>query len=463
MKRMFVRQLLLTLAMVLLAVLLVGTAFQTLLFSRTVERQKADLRETADAVAEIARIYDGYGSPELALQLSFACRATGEDVLLLDEDGTVRCCSCGILKCEHLGERFDAASLGSDAAASTRAGALYGAKRLAAVCAVPDGGYVIASAEYTEVNAVMRDTVRINLLTVAVVFPVCIAAVWFLIRRQTRPIRRLTEAAKQLGRGDLSVRVSAVGGETSETAELAAAFNNMAQSLEMAETRRSEFIANVSHELKTPMTTISGYMDGMLDGTIPPERQAHYMQIISSEVKRLSRLVRNMLDVSRMKDKGIPAEKKRSFDICGTVGETLLGFERKINEKHIEVEAELPPEGAPAYGDPDAIAQVVYNLTDNAVKFCPEGGTLTVRVEEAQNSRWLIGISNGGPAIPPEELPLLFDRFHKADKSRSGDRDGWGLGLYIVNTILLAHGEDIYVTSRDNLTTFSFTVHKAPV
>ena len=138
----------------------------------------------------------------------------------------------------------------------------------------------------------------------------------------------------------------------------------------------------------------------------------------------------------------------------------LLSFEQKINDKHLEVEAELPDQGAKSCADPDAITQVVYNLIDNAVKFCPEHGTLGVRIEQIKTGKYLVAIRNTGPTIPAEELPLVFDRFHKTDKSRSVDRDGWGLGLYIVKTIILGHEEDIYVTSRDGVTEFSFTMPK---
>ena len=242
-----------------------------------------------------------------------------------------------------------------------------------------------------------------------------------------------------------------------EMHELAAEFNNMAASLEQSEIRRREFVANVSHELKTPMTTIAGFMDGMLDGTIPPERHRQYMQTVSDEVRRLSRLVRSMLDISRLQSQGIPEQRKRRFDIVESVGQVLISFEQKINDKHIEVEADLPDEGLMVWADSDAITQVIYNLTDNAVKFCPQEGQLWVRVA-AEGQRARVTVGNTGPTIPPEELPLVFDRFHKMDKSRSVDRDGYGLGLYIVKTIIEGHGEDIFATSKDGRTEFSFTL-----
>ena len=140
-----------------------------------------------------------------------------------------------------------------------------------------------------------------------------------------------------------------------------------------------------------------------------------------------------------------------------SVGQVLITFEQKINDKHIEVEADLPDEGLMVWADSDAITQVIYNLTDNAVKFCPQEGQLWVRVA-AEGQRARVTVGNTGPTIPPEELPLVFDRFHKMDKSRSVDRDGYGLGLYIVKTIIEGHGEDIFATSKDGRTEFSFTL-----
>ena len=223
------------------------------------------------------------------------------------------------------------------------------------------------------------------------------------------------------------------------------------------EKMRQDFTANVSHELKTPMTTIAGYLDGILDGTIPPEKHRVYMELVSTEVRRLSRLVRNMLDVARLKDQGIPPDKLTDFDICEEASQALLSFEQRINQKHLNVDIDMPEFGLTVHAFADAVSQVIYNLLDNAVKFIDDGGTLSIHARQ-QGGKAVVSIANTGPTIDPAELPLIFDRFHKTDKSRSTDRDGVGLGLYIVKTIVLAHGEDIYVTSRDGKTEFTFTM-----
>ena len=251
---------------------------------------------------------------------------------------------------------------------------------------------------------------------------------------QSQPIKEIAAAARQFGHGELDVRVN-VGKRKDEVGELAEAFNAMADSLARSEQRRSEFVANVSHELKTPMTTIAGFADGILDGTIPPEKEKEYLKIISSETRRLSRLVRSMLDLSRLQSDERLAQQQ--FDVSETLVRTLVSLESKVNGKALEVDTQLPDEPVQVWGDQDAITQVCYNLLDNAIKFSRQGGTLGISVT-TKGAKAYVSIRDEGETIPPEEVSLIFDRFHKTDHSRSEDRDGVGLGLYIVKTILIA-------------------------
>ena len=245
-------------------------------------------------------------------------------------------------------------------------------------------------------------------------------------------------------------------GRDDELGELAASFNNMAENLQQTERQRREFITNISHELKTPMTTIAGYTDGILDGTIPPENERQYLQIISDESRRLSRLVRRMLDVSQLQAID-PLREGKHFDICESMRRVLISMERKITDRNLDVEADIPEEPILVLGDKDMITQVIYNLLENATKFAREGSTLYLGVTTI-DGKARVTVRNEGDTIPAEELPLLFERFHKSDKSRSEDKDGYGLGLYIVKTILEQHKEKISVTSEDGVTAFSFSL-----
>jgi signal transduction histidine kinase len=469
-KRSFGGQMMLTVFLIFLTLTILSAATQ-LLYKRLFLDFMADhvtaSASAAGSMAEFLGTDSGRERQQLCIQLNYTARAGGNDTVVCDESGTIIACSCGPQTCEHLGYQFskdllNAASADQTAFRSNVEIGCYGEVRMAAVKLVQtktgEIRYLVSSSSAAAVSQRLQEALRVNILVVLAVMLLSIPVVWFITQRQMKPIKQMTAAARRMAHGQMDVRVDVDETDTAELNELAVAFNNMAQALAQSERKRQEFVANVSHELKTPMTTISGYMEGMLDGTIPPDQQPKYMEITAGEVKRLSRLVRSMLDISRLQDKGVPQERKRSFDLCQTVGEVLLSFEQQINAKGLEVETDLPDQGARSCADPDAITQVVYNLIDNAVKFCPAGGTLGLKISPTKRGKYLVSVSNTGPTIPADELPLVFDRFHKTDKSRSVDRDGWGLGLYIVKTIILAHEEDIYVTSRDGVTEFSFTM-----
>jgi len=225
------------------------------------------------------------------------------------------------------------------------------------------------------------------------------------------------------------------------------------------EKMRSSFLGNVSHDLRTPMTTISGFIDGILDGTIPKEKHDYYLRIISGEVKRLSRLVSALLDISRIQ----AGERKfvpENFDICELGREILISFEKRIDEKRLDVSFECDRDSMIAFADRDAIHQVLYNLCDNAVKFSREGGMLRMRFE-VLDKRIHVSVYNEGNGISAEDLPFVFDRFYKTDKSRSLDKTGVGLGLYICRSVIEAHEENITVRSEEGkYCEFEFTVRE---
>lgn len=458
-------------AVILAAFVFLGICSQMFLYHYFISAGEDTLYSNAKAASELASAYASIGSMEQNLSfymdLSFSSRFSNTQTLICDKDGTVVLCSEDLQLCTHCGKKIPTGVL-ADAfregrvTSSAMVEGIYAEARLAV--AVPilsyDGrllGMVVSSMQMTHIHAMLRQAATVFIITTACVLVVVLVFLLIVTRRQNKPIRSFAAAARQLGHGQFDVRVSTEHMASKEFAELAVAFNNMAASLQTAEAQRQDFVANVSHELKTPMTTIAGYLDGMLDGTIPSQKHTHYMQIVSAEVRRLSRLVRSMLEISRMQSRGLAENSKMKFDIMEAVGKVLVSFEQKINEKSLEVHAALSDEPLYVLAHQDSITQVIYNLMDNAVKFCSAGGQLGVQVQ-VQAAKAVVSISNTGPTIPGNELPLIFERFHKTDKSRSVDRDGVGLGLYIVKTIICSHGEDVYVQSRDEKTTFSFTV-----
>ena len=470
MKTTFRRQLTLVLCLLLAATILIGVSFW-ILFDRYVEKlQSESLASTAKSVGMLVKAYsDDYIEDwDFRTNLSVASIASENDVLVCSPEGKVLLCAKELQSGEHVGKLLDEkaaeAILNGEENVDSAASALYGEDRLAVGLPVRDENgndlcIVLASVRQSKLSELTGRTLRIFIITALLVLVVLLFAVPFLTRREIRPLQTMAAAARQIAHGNLDVRVP-TGNRTEEIEELAVAFNNMAVSVQKSDTARQEFVANVSHELKTPMTTIAGYLDGMLDGTSPPEKHREYMELVSSEARRLSRLVRSMLNVSKLRDQGVPKDQLKDFDVCGAAGQALLSFEQRINQKKLHVEVHMPDEGLMVNGVPDTITQVIYNLLDNAVKFINEEGTLSIEVSTQENHA-VVTVGNTGPTIAPDELPLIFDRFHKTDKSRSTDRDGVGLGLYIVKTIIMAHGQDIYVTSRDGLTKFTFTLSLA--
>lgn len=307
----------------------------------------------------------------------------------------------------------------------------------------PQVGVVFATTSPASMNAIQLEAFKIFLVAAVLALCISFCVVGLFAYRLVRPLRQMSAAARSFGAGDFSVRVPVTSAD--EMGQLAVSFNNMANSLTNSEGMRRSFIANVSHELKTPMTTIAGFIDGILDGTIPNGEQDKYLHIVSDEVKRLSRLVKSMLDLSRI-DSGEMKIHPSSFDITHTVVTTLLTFEQSIDEKHIGIEGLEDASPIQVYGDPDLLHQVVYNLVENAVKFTNQGGTIRVQAIDSVD-RTTVAIENTGPGIAAEDLPMVFDRFYKGDKSRSRDKNGMGLGLYLVRTILQLHGGNIQVSS----------------
>ena len=474
MKSSFSRSFSMVAAILLLALTVLGACFQYLVKEYLTRTTVADLRSDAQIISNLAAAYsiDGnLSSRDFLLNLDVASQVSNSDIVICDGTGRVVLCSDALSGCEHQGLRLNREYLqkvlttGHDEATGIIRG-LYSDRRFVVSVPITSGtesgtlvsGIVIVSTPTQATNEILSRISNIFLTTALFVVLISVLGVSLLVRRENRPLRDMAKAANAFGHGDLEARVKVEDSSSEEMEELALAFNNMASSLQKSEYQRQEFVANVSHELKTPMTTISGYVDGILDGTIPPERQGHYLRIVSDETKRLSRLVRSMLDISRLQSEGgIPEEKKTHFDLEETVGQVLITFEKKINDKGLQVDVDMPEHPVYTRANQDYITQVVYNLLDNAVKFCPQGGELGIRIREG-GSKAYVSVSNQGDTIPPEELSLLFDRFHKLDKSRSQNRDGWGLGLYIVKTIVCSHGENISVTSKDGKTEFTFTM-----
>lgn len=465
----YLRTFLTTSLLVLLSFMLIGLSFGVVSRRVFITETRDRVMNSSEQVTRLAEAYAQDGdirSLELRMMLSTIASSTGQHIFVASPRGTVVTCSDNSVFCEHMGITLDSSVISSLSDTERvnlqgTLGGMYTDEHYVMASPLHDGkggliGYLFVSRDTKAALDVWETILPMFVMISMVVLVMALLLSYASSRYLSRPLRDMAETARRFGQGDLTARVEETD-LTDEVGELAEAFNSMADSLEKSEERRREFIANVSHELKTPMTTISGFADGILDGTIPPQSEKRYLQTISSETKRLNRLVRSMLELSKIQAGDRSTLLQQSFDISEILRLTLINFVDKIDAHHLDVDFQVPEEPMLVLGDPDAITQVVYNLLDNAVKFSKEGSQLGISLWK-DNTKAYVSVRNRGNTIPETEIPLLFDRFHKSDRSRSRDRDGVGLGLYIVKTILTSHGEDIAVTSRQGVTDFVFTL-----
>lgn len=469
MKRsLFFRQLGVSAGLILLNLLLVGFSFSLISYRYVVQERRSRLNETANTVAEMAAAVYELSTMEdwqLSIQITSLSRATGNHIFVCNDQGVIEACSDSfMLQCEHMGKRLSSVVLDTVnkqelTSIYSDLDGFYPARQYVSAAAILSSGgarlgTAFAATGRGDVSRIWGGFALLMLYAAGFVLVICVPVAILFTRRETTPLKEMANAARQFAKGNLSARVTGHG-RMDEVGELAEAFNQMADSLEKAEKSRLDFVANVSHELKTPMTTISGYADGLLDGTIPMEQAQQYLSIIANETKRLSRLVRQMLHISRMQDSSMLLSG--SFDATETLRMAIISLDAKISAKRLQIRPEIPEDPLRVRGNEDAVSQVIYNILDNAVKFAEAGGILDVRLFK-QGNRAFISVIDRGETIPREELSSIFQRFHKSDRSRSLDRDGVGLGLYIVKTILDGMGEDIWVRSADGETEFRFSL-----
>jgi len=474
MKSVYGRQFSMMAAIILISFTLLGAAFITLSYRYTIQEKQESMERNVEFISQFTGALQSSGGSVMdsSYQAYVSAIASVSDayVIICRTDGRVLLASEGAIRdglaapavphqiCQLIGRDGEYTGM-------SNLGGIFPERRYVAGKSVVKSDFlgqqyetnlVFVAADTSNITGLWRAVTSIFFFTALVVLFIAFISSSVTSLHQTRPLKEIADMARRFGHGEYDARVTGYEDRRDEVGELAEAFNAMADSISKADAKRSEFIANVSHELKTPMTTIAGFADGILDGTIPREREREYLQTISSETRRLSRLVRRMLEVSRLQSsENITAQEP--FDVAEVMLRVLVSLEPKISARHLDVDTALPEGQVMVWGDPDAITQVCYNLLDNAIKFSTEGSTMGIGIQ-SKNGKAYVSVRNTGETIPPEELPLLFDRFHKTDRSRSEDRDGVGLGLYIVKTILGNHRENITVTSENGVTEFTFTL-----
>lgn len=318
--------------------------------------------------------------------------------------------------------------------------------------------YVFVHKSQSALDDSLMAIYRQIVLSVAISAVLAIVLTYVFTRYMLRPLGVVAKGARQLARGHFDIWLEVKSKD--EIGQLANTFNALAQDLKKNQQTRDSFVANISHELRSPLTSMQGLVQGVIDGTIPEDEKLHYLNVVLDETKRLNKLINNMLNLAKMESGQFPM-KLETVEVNELIRRVLITFESKIDVKNLMVEVEFAHEREMAVASPDQIIQVIQNVMDNAIKFADYGGRLRIATMSDADSVF-VSINNSGEPIPRADIPFLFDRFYKGDESHTRVKEGTGIGLSIVKKILEEHRQKIWVESdRIGGTTFTFTLEKA--
>ncbi len=301
--------------------------------------------------------------------------------------------------------------------------------------------------------------ILIMLIFVALIVSANALIIYSMFRKLTETLEQITKLSNSLASGEFQDKVPASG--VKEFHQLELSLNSLAKTVQKSDKVKNQFVSNVCHELRTPLTSISGFIDGIIDGTIPPDKEPQYLRLISNEVKRLTRLTNLLLNLEQL-ESGAIKPVMRNTDVISIIVNILNTFEKNINKKNIEILG-LNAENITVFADRDMLYQVMYNLIENAVKFTPENGYIEFKFSEDEKYS-KISVKNNGEGLTESECKKVFNRFYKTDSSRAKDTIGAGLGLNIVKSIISIHKGMIDVDSvKGNYTQFSFSIPKSSI
>lgn len=325
-------------------------------------------------------------------------------------------------------------------------------------------GAVFFNTEMSAITNSLGSFSRIFLMSCIISVIIAVLLVFFQTRKISKPIADINSAVLAIASGKFDKRLPVKTND--ETGQLASSFNYMASSLEQLDKMRESFISDVSHELRTPMTSISGFVGGILDGTIPPEKHREYLEIVYEESNRLSRMTSDMLEMSKMSSSEYKLDMKK-FDICEAARLAIISLESKIEAKSLDLDVDFSHPQINVVADKDSILRVIINLLDNAIKFSYENTKISISVW-CDVSKAYVRVGNFGIGIEENDLEHIFDRFYKTDKSRGRDKTGAGLGLSMAKNIMQLHNSKIWAESTTakkgsnvKYTTFTFELELA--
>ena len=318
--------------------------------------------------------------------------------------------------------------------------------------------YIVVYSPISEIDEHVQDVLSIFYKTYAIIFGSSLVILIFFTTIIYLPMRKITKATREYAGGNLKYVIEVT--KDDEVGRLAASLNLMASELSRSEENQKKFIANVSHDFRSPLTSIRGYLEAMVDGTIPPEMHEKYLNIVLNETERLTKLTNSLLTLNNLNMKGTVLEVN-DFDINSVIKNTAATFEGSCKNKRIRFQLVLTGKTLFVTADEEKIKQVLYNLIDNAIKFSNTNSTIKVETTE-KNDKVFVSVKDSGIGIPKDSLKLIWDRFYKTDLSRGKDKKGTGLGLSITKEIINAHHENINVISTEGVgTEFIFTLPKS--
>ena len=306
-------------------------------------------------------------------------------------------------------------------------------------------GYVVIHTSMEDLRVTSEGILSITYIILVILFLLSLIILIFFTEMVYLPLRKITEATEQYAAGNMHYEIQ-VDSED-EMGYLAATLSYMANEIARSEDNQKKFIANVSHDFRSPLTSIHGYLEAMLDGTIPPEMYEKYLHIVLNETDRLTKLTNSLLTLNNLNTRGMVLEKT-DFDLNTVIRDTAATFEGTCQQKRIAIELVLTGDQLYVNADMGKIQQVLYNLLDNAIKFSHNDSVIKIETTE-KNTKVFISVKDSGIGIPKDSLKLIWDRFYKTDLSRGKDKKGTGLGLSITKEIIQAHNENINVISTE--------------
>lgn len=316
-------------------------------------------------------------------------------------------------------------------------------------------GYVVIHYPMTSIVKSCNNLLTISYITLGILLLLSLIILLFFTEIVYIPLRKITYATEQYASGNMHYEFQVDSDD--EIGYLAACLNYMASEIARSEDDQKKFVANISHDFRSPLTSIRGYLEAMLDGTIPPELHEKYLQIVLNETDRLTKLTNSLLTLNNLNTKGMLLDKT-DFDINQVIRNTAASFEGTCRKKTIAIELVLTGDVMYVNADMGKIQQVLYNLLDNAIKFSHHDSVIRIETSEKKH-KLFVSVKDSGIGIPKDDLKLIWERFYKSDLSRGKDKKGTGLGLSIVKGIIASHGEHINVISTEGVgTEFIFSL-----